>query len=639
MDGAVRGDCEQRIAPFRRHPAGGDTRIRDAATRAGRVPSSYAAVTAAWSGQPLAAPVAMRVVSHARREAGDEQLGRCRREVGAAALDRLVDRQLVPTHRIRKRSPPRCTTVRPSRHRGPGCPVLPSDAPSAQLGVTLWSDLRRSQGRRSPACGTGRRSLASLRPSGLAGFGGAAWPAVCLSVWTGASRACSRWTGQRAGEAARGAADGAQRRRRRRAGRAGDVDHPAADPRARGRRGRTSRGAGPPGRTRTGGGLARARRCRRRGAREGELGAGLLVLGSRGLGAFSGMLLGSVSDRVARRAACPVVVVRGDVLAPDRPVLLGVDGAPKALRPPSSPSPGRAAGAAVVALTAAPPPGGRVVGAASPVAGGGVGTALRQMQEEPLRSCVERHPAVPVEHRAVLGGGPGPDRGQRRLRAGRGRLPRPQRPARRPYRLGQRPRAAARALPGRGGPPLSAARRRAMATIDQVEVQARVGETLNRQAPSAWRWASSATVHWSSSRARRGQHRHGHAGHRGHGVPGRLDHQDLHRDRGDAAMGAGAGRPRRAGRRLPACLPADPGQRRLPAGAAAAPADPYRRGRQSGAPRRLAEAALRRDRARGTPGAALAQYYRPVCGSTPSPAPGFAYTDHGSPRSARSSRM
>jgi nucleotide-binding universal stress UspA family protein len=36
----------------------------------------------------------------------------------------------------------------------------------------------------------------------------------------------------------------------------------------------------------------------------------LLVVGSRGHGAFSGMLLGSVSEHCAAAASCPVVVVR-----------------------------------------------------------------------------------------------------------------------------------------------------------------------------------------------------------------------------------------------------------------------------------------------------------------------------------------
>jgi nucleotide-binding universal stress UspA family protein len=56
--------------------------------------------------------------------------------------------------------------------------------------------------------------------------------------------------------------------------------------------------------------------------------AELLVLGSRGLGGFSGLLIGSVAVALVAHGHCPVVVVRGDTPAPGAPVVVGVDGSP-----------------------------------------------------------------------------------------------------------------------------------------------------------------------------------------------------------------------------------------------------------------------------------------------------------------------
>lgn len=53
--------------------------------------------------------------------------------------------------------------------------------------------------------------------------------------------------------------------------------------------------------------------------------AALLVVGDRGLGGFTGLLIGSVAVELASYARCPVVVVRGRSAAAG-PVVLGVDG-------------------------------------------------------------------------------------------------------------------------------------------------------------------------------------------------------------------------------------------------------------------------------------------------------------------------
>jgi nucleotide-binding universal stress UspA family protein len=54
--------------------------------------------------------------------------------------------------------------------------------------------------------------------------------------------------------------------------------------------------------------------------------AGLLVVGHRGLGGFTGLLAGSVGMQAAGHAGCPVMVVRGEGGPAGAPIVLGVDG-------------------------------------------------------------------------------------------------------------------------------------------------------------------------------------------------------------------------------------------------------------------------------------------------------------------------
>lgn len=54
--------------------------------------------------------------------------------------------------------------------------------------------------------------------------------------------------------------------------------------------------------------------------------AALLVVGSRGLGGFSGLIVGSTAVQLAMYAPCPIIVVRdGDSGGSPRPIVVGVD--------------------------------------------------------------------------------------------------------------------------------------------------------------------------------------------------------------------------------------------------------------------------------------------------------------------------
>jgi nucleotide-binding universal stress UspA family protein len=57
--------------------------------------------------------------------------------------------------------------------------------------------------------------------------------------------------------------------------------------------------------------------------------ARMVVVGDRGLGGFTGLLIGSVAVQLAAHAQCPVLVVRGQS-HPSGPVVVGVDGSPEA---------------------------------------------------------------------------------------------------------------------------------------------------------------------------------------------------------------------------------------------------------------------------------------------------------------------
>ncbi len=52
--------------------------------------------------------------------------------------------------------------------------------------------------------------------------------------------------------------------------------------------------------------------------------ASMLVVGARGTGCFTAMILGSVSRYAATRAACPVVVVRQETMAVHREIAVGI---------------------------------------------------------------------------------------------------------------------------------------------------------------------------------------------------------------------------------------------------------------------------------------------------------------------------
>ncbi|GAA3220091.1 universal stress protein [Dactylosporangium siamense] len=126
--------------------------------------------------------------------------------------------------------------------------------------------------------------------------------------------------------------------------------------------------------------------------------ASLLVVGNRGGGGVSNLLLGSVSQQVATHARTPVAVVRGHWDATGGPVVVGVDGSASAevgLRLAFEAAAARDTG--LVAIRAYLPPSPALIPADAAEA------AERAVLESSLMGWRERYPGVKVEALVAVG--------------------------------------------------------------------------------------------------------------------------------------------------------------------------------------------------------------------------------------------
>lgn len=131
----------------------------------------------------------------------------------------------------------------------------------------------------------------------------------------------------------------------------------------------------------------------------------LVVVGSRGLGGFTGLVLGSVAVALSCHAKCPVVVVRGDDPASDGPVVVGVNGAlenwyvvDRAF------AEAEARGAELVAVHAWQPPLGTArIAESVGIVWSELDTVREALVAQRLAACADRHPGVDVKKYVVHG--------------------------------------------------------------------------------------------------------------------------------------------------------------------------------------------------------------------------------------------
>ncbi|MGW6442669.1 universal stress protein [Lentzea sp. NPDC055074] len=129
----------------------------------------------------------------------------------------------------------------------------------------------------------------------------------------------------------------------------------------------------------------------------------LVVVGSRGLGGFAGLLLGSVAVSLSCRAMCPVAVVRGD--EGEGPVVVGVNGAPHNwIVLDRAFVEAEARGTSLVAVHVwKPPMGNEELAASLGIVWSELQTARDAVVAQRLAACADRHSGVPVERHVVHG--------------------------------------------------------------------------------------------------------------------------------------------------------------------------------------------------------------------------------------------